>query len=651
MKITLLNGQIKGYDSPMSVLDIAADIAVSMKKKCLGAIINNEKIMPNGTIIDKDCKLELITERHALYRSIINYTAKIIVSAALKKVFPDGEIINYNDNLNDFEFSSYFNRSEGIKFEDLKKIEATANEFIKEGIIFEYIVNNKKTYNEILKLAKIKVDNKIYNKLLEIKEQYIKYPIVSFNENIFLSEYSLLPSSSNLYSIELTQLTGVYLDGDKKNQMVYKIHGLAEVSEQRMQKLKADIEEMKLTDHKYIAKNLEIYHLDPLIGSGLPIWLPNGAVLKQEIKKYLMQKEFEYDFIQIETPVIGTTELYKISGHWEHYRGDMFAPMKLPKEDMVLKPMSCPHHISVYNYKKRSYKDLPLRFAEHTILHRYESSGSLTGLERVRTMELTDSHIFARQDQVKYEFIRCFNLIQEVLNVFNIKISYLSLSLRDVNNKAKYFDDDLMWNQAEAELEAVLKELNLDYKKVIGEAAFYGPKLDIQATTAIGHEITVSTIQLDFLLPQKFDLSYIDSDSTKKRPVMIHRGLIGTYERFIAVLLEQTKGILPLWCAPKQVEIIPINLEENIEYAKKVREELKKHLIRSEINIKDERLSYKIRESQIHKTPFQIVLGKKEQTEEKITYRKYGSEEQITIKLTEFINMLKKQIDSKEFNY
>ncbi|ATX71436.1 threonyl-tRNA synthetase [Spiroplasma clarkii] len=650
MKITLLDGQVKEFKQPMTVLAIAESIAVSLKKNCIGAVINNKKIVPNGAVLSKDCKLEIITERHALYKTAINYTAKVLTTFALKTVFPEGYPMMPDDDLTEHEFSAYFKSPKGIKFEDLKKIEEIANSFIGLGYDFKYFYPGDANEAEYMKQVKadgcVNVDTKVDMN----SKDYIKMPTVLVRDVIFLARNALLPSTKSLFKIELTQLSGLQLEDDASGEITYRIHGIAETSETRLNQLKAELEEIKASDHKFIAKNLEIYHLDPIIGAGLPIWLPNGAILKQEIKKYLMEKEFDYDFIQIETPVIGTSQLYKISGHWDHYREDMFAPMALPKEEMVLKPMSCPHHISVYNYKQRSYKDLPLRFAEHALQHRYESSGSLTGLERVRAMELTDSHIFVRPNQVKVEFARCFNLIQEVLATFNIKIDYLSLSLRDPKNKEKYFDDDKMWNHAEAELEEVLKEMKLDYKKMPGEAAFYGPKLDIQARTAIGHEITVSTIQLDFLLPQKFELAFINALGEKERPIMIHRGLIGTYERFIAVLLEQTKGVLPLWCAPKQVEIIPVNEELNAAYADEVWKALKQAKIRAGIDNRDERLSYKIRDAQVKKIPFQLVLGKKEQEEKTVTYRKYGSEEQITVSLTEFIKILTNKIINKTYD-
>ncbi|WP_339021314.1 threonine--tRNA ligase [Spiroplasma endosymbiont of Atherix ibis] len=647
MKIKLLDGKVMSFETPKTVLEIAQEISISLGKKCVGAIINSKEVVPAKATIDKDCKLELITERHELFNSVVNYTAKIITSFALKTLFPQGSLYPESEGYDKPEFFVYYDLPTKLTLEDLKEVEKLANDFInkKIEIKFEDTVITDEKYKEIM--SSINIKKKYIDIMLEKnKNRYIKFPVGSLNNVIYYSRYANLNNTGDLFKIELNEITAFQIENNK---YVYKIHGLTATSEKELEEKKRKIEELKESDHKYIAKNLEIYHLDPLIGQGLPIWLPNGTILKQEIKKYLMEKEYEYDFIQIETPVIGTSKLYKTSGHWDHYRDDMFASMNLPKEEMVLKPMSCPHHISVYRYKPRSYRDLPLRFAEHALQHRYESSGSLTGLERVRAMELTDSHIFVRADQVKDEFIRCFNLITEVLKTFDIKIDYLSLSLRDPEDKEKYFNDDKMWNSAEAELEKVLNELKINYKKMIGEAAFYGPKLDIQAKTALGHEITVSTIQLDFLLPQKFELIYINYAGELERPIMIHRGLVGTYERFISVLLEQTKGVLPLWCTPQQVEIIPVNISKK-DYAEKVREELKSKLIRTKIDLRDERLSYKIRDAQVRKIPYQLVLGDKEAENNMVTYRKYGSEEQITITLKEFIKMVKNKVKEKIYN-
>lgn len=402
-------------------------------------------------------------------------------------------------------------------------------------------------------------------------------------------------------------------------------------------------------DHRLINQSMKIFGFSKRIGTGLPIWLPGGTIIKEEIKKYLHQKEWEYDYQRVETPILGTVNLYKKSGHWDHYRKDMFPAFKWDnenKEEMVLRPMNCPHHICIYKQTVHSYRDLPIRLAEHAHQYRFEPSGSLSGLERVRSMELTDSHIFVRPDQIESEFKQIYQMIKEVLETFKIKIDYLSFSVRDPKNKKKYYPDDEMWNNAERSLEKVLKDLKLDYKKVEGEAAFYGPKLDVQIKNASGHEVTISTIQLDFLLPERFDINYIDEKGKPQRPIMIHRGLIGTYERFIATLLEQTSGQLPLWLAPEQVTLIPV-AEANHSYVEEIRLALKKAKIRTHIDKREERLGKKIRDVQLRKVPYQLVIGDKEQKAKVITYRRFGQQESHTIPLPKFIEQLKTEITQK----
>ncbi|AHI53566.1 threonyl-tRNA synthetase [Spiroplasma sabaudiense Ar-1343] len=641
MKITLLDGSIREFSEPKSVKEIATSIATSLGKKAVGGIVDEYKIVPSDAVIYFDCQLEIITERHEQYLNVINHTAALVTALAIKELHPKvniAEIFIEDDD----EFALTFNLEPRLKIDSLAEITKQAEKIIKENITIEVETIEPKDFKKVAhdnplleELMKVNLCANGNALLFKIKDLYI------------ISKFAALTSTGELKIAESQQLSGSYFLGSEKNKMLQRINGMGGVKAEDFKTRVAKKEERKANDHRKIGKDLEIFHLDQLIGQGLPIWLPNGTILKQEIKKYLMEKEWEYDFVQIETPVIGSSELYKTSGHWDHYRDDMFAPMTMGNEELVLKPMSCPHHVSVYRQQPRSYRDLPIRYAEHALQHRYESSGSLTGLERVRAMELTDSHIFVRPDQLKSEFKRCFNLITEVLRTFDIQIDYLSLSLRDPKDKEKYFPDDNMWNKAEAELEDTLKELNLVYKTMIGEAAFYGPKLDIQIRTALNHEITVSTLQLDFLLPEKFDLNYINPINEEERPIMIHRGLIGTYERFISVLLEQTKGVLPLWCSPKQIKIIPVNIENDLQYCEELKDLFKKEYLRTEIDLRDERLNYKIRDAQINKIPFQLVIGKNEAQNKTVTYRRYGSEEQITVSVADFLKLVKQEIVTK----
>ncbi|ATG97231.1 threonine--tRNA ligase [Mesoplasma lactucae] len=642
MKITLLDGSVKEFDKALTVKEIAENIAVSLKKATVGAVIDGNQKVASDYLVDKDCTLELVTNKQeGMYDEFISSTAAAISAYATDQVFKDAQIAEVFYNADEYEFAFTFHRDERLKLEQVSKIQDEVNKLLTTDIKIE---NKKVTETNDLGLNTYQLhtaDEEIYKK---------GYAIVTTINDTYkiVSSEPICVEDKLLKEIHLQQLTGSYWLDDSKNVMLQRIHGLAATSKKELDKKEEILKDRRSRDHREINKTLEIFDFDPLIGQGLPIWLPNGTILKDTIKDYLKEKEWEYDYVQVQTPVIGTLDLYRTSGHLDHYRDDMFQPFKAGNEEFVLKPMSCPHHIAIYRSKPRSYRDLPLRYAEHALQHRYESSGSLTGLERVRAMELTDSHIFVRPDQVEEEFKSIYKLIEEVLATFHIDIDYLSFSVRDPEDKEKYYQNDEMWDRAEAELEGVLKDLNLPYKKMVGEAAFYGPKLDIQAKTAQNHEITISTIQLDFLLPEKFDLTYVDEKGQLTRPIMIHRGLIGTYERFVATLLEQTKGVLPVWLAPNQIEIIPVGGTDAEKYAEQIRQEFKKRHLRSHIDLRDERLSYKIRDAQVHKIPYQLVLGKNEIDNNTLTYRKYGSEEQTTIPANEFYDLVSKQVAEKQ---
>lgn len=614
MKI-ILQGKIWEFNQGTSIKEIANKVSADLAKATVGAIINHNKIVNNNFVVNEDVEIEFVTNRNeVVFDQILNYTAAFITGVAIEQLYGAkiDEIIIKKD---EEEFNVTADIQPKIGLADLPTIQAKVNELLK-GPSIQTITNG-----------------------------------YELNGVKFITDIALMLDLKHLKVIELQQLTGSYQNGDATKLMVQRIHGMVGASNKELTAKKTMMEDRRSRDHRTINKQLKIFGFDPLIGAGLPLWLPNGTIIKEEIKKYIKEKQWQYDYVQVNTPVIGTTSLYKTSGHWEHYKDDMFQPFTGGKggdEEFMLRPMNCPHHAGVYKQEPRTYKDLPLRIAEHAIQHRFESSGSLTGLERVRAMELTDSHIFVRPDQVSAEFSSIYQMVEEILTTFNIKIDYISLSLRDPADKKKYFNDDAMWNRAEAELEAVLNDLKLDYKKMIGEAAFYGPKLDIQIKTAQNHEITVATIQLDFLLPERFNISYLDAEQNLKRPIAIHCASIGTYERFVAILLEQTKGVLPLWLAPTQIEIIPLNDEASEKYANELKQEFKQEYIRSHVDLRDERLSWKIREAQIHKIPYQLVIGHTECENNTVTFRKYGSEEQITVSRANFLTMIKEQIKAKK---
>ena len=447
---------------------------------------------------------------------------------------------------------------------------------------------------------------------------------------------------------KLLKFSGAYWKGDSNNKMLQRIYGICFETEEDLNNHLKELEELKERDHRKIGKDLNIFMSSDLVGKGMPLWLPNGSIIRKQLENYIYEKEQKLGYSHVYTPCVGTVDLYKTSGHWDHYKENMFPSMKVEDEEFVLRPMNCPHHMLVYGNTIHSYKELPIRIGEFATDFRYEASGAVKGLERVRCMCQNDAHLFVRPDQIKDEFKTVVNLILDVYKDFGLNNYKFRLSLRDPEDKHKYFDDDEMWNNAENKLREVLNELNVEYVEAIGEAAFYGPKLDVEVKPAIGPEVTLSTCQLDFLLPRRFNLSYIDSNGEKQVPVVLHRAIFGTFDRFTAFLLEETKGALPTWCSPTQINVIPVNNEFHLDYATEINNLLKNSGFRVNLDSRDEKVGYKMRESVIKKIPFAIILGDKEVENKTISYRKYGSQDTITLQQDEFVDMINYVIKNKE---
>ena len=451
-----------------------------------------------------------------------------------------------------------------------------------------------------------------------------------------------------LKNFKLLKVSGAYWKGDSKNKMLQRIYGVCFETPEDLEAHLKELEEAKERDHRKIGKDLGIYMMSDLVGRGLPMYLPNGFILWNELENYIRNKELKRGYKHVGTPPLGNVNLYKTSGHLEHYKDAMFPIMEVEDEEYVLRPMNCPHHMVIYGNDIHSYRDLPLRIAEIARDCRYESSGSLKGIERVRTFCQNDSHIFCTPEQIEEEFKGVVDLILECYKELGITNYRFELSLRDPEDKVKYHQDDEMWNKAEDMLREVLNDLKIDYVEKIGEAAFYGPKLDVQVKPAVGNEITLSTCQLDFCLPAKFDLTYVDSDGSKKTPVVLHRAVFGSLDRFIAYYLEETKGVLPTWLAPVQAIVIPVNNKYHLDYSKEVYELLINNDIRVELDSRDEKLGYKLRETQIKKIPYTIILGQNEVDNNTISYRLFGTEETITLDKNEFVEFIKNKIKNKE---
>ena len=574
--------------------------------------------------------------------SVMNHSCAHLLAQAVKHLYPEakfwvGPVIAegfyYDIDLGD----------KVITEDDLPKIEKEMKKISKDGkrIVREEL--SKKEALEKFGNDPYKVD--LINRMDEDNTIISCYTQGDFTD---LCRGPHVDTVKELKHFKLLKVSGAYWKGDAKNKMLQRIYGICFKTEEELNAHLAFLEECKLRDHRKLGKDLGIFMFSELVGKGLPMWLPNGFILRKTLVDYITNKELELGYKHVMTPSLGNVELYKTSGHWDHYQEDMFPSMELDDEAYVLRPMNCPHHMMMFKNSLHSYRDLPIRIAEVANDFRYESSGSLCGIERTRAFTQNDSHIFCTPSQIKDEFAGVVKLILDVYKDFGFDDYEFRLSLRDKNDKEKYFDNDEMWDMAENELRKVLKELNIPYYEAEGEAAFYGPKLDVQVKSAIGHDVTLSTCQLDFLLPERFELEYVDEGGKKERPVVIHRAILGSLDRFIAFLLEETKGDLPTWLAPVQVKIIPVSSEHQGEYAKKIEEYLKKNKIRVESDLRNEKLGYRLREAQTAKIPYTLILGDQEKENQTISYRLHGQKETTTVSKEKFLELMSDIIDNKK---
>ncbi len=576
--------------------------------------------------------------------SVMNHSCAHLLAQAVQHLYPNakfwvGPVI---------EEGFYYDIDLGdtvIKEEDLEKIEKEMKKIAKDG---KRIVRHELTKEEALERFKndpYKID--LINRMDENSTVISCYTQGDFTD---LCRGPHVETVKELKYFKLLKVSGAYWKGDAKNKMLQRIYGVCFDNEEDLNNYLTELAEAKERDHRKIGKDLSIFMTSDLVGKGMPLWLPNGAIIRKQLENYIYEKERKMGYLHVYTPCVGTTELYKTSGHWDHYKENMFPMMKVDDEEFVLRPMNCPHHMLIYANDLHSYRDLPIRIGEFATDFRYEASGAVKGLERVRCMCQNDAHLFVTPEQIKEEFKKVVSLILDVYKDFGFKNYSFRLSLRDPEDKEKYFDDDEMWNTAEDKLREVLNEYGCSYKKAIGEAAFYGPKLDVEVKPAVGPEVTLSTCQLDFLLPRRFDLSYIDKDGSKKTPVVIHRAIFGTFDRFTAFLMEETKGDFPLWLCPTEVNIIPVNNDYHLEYAKEVYKDLDDMNIRVNLDDRNEKLSYKMRESQTKKNPITLILGDKEVENNTISYRKFGSTETYTLPKSDFYKLVKETIDARKQN-
>ena len=630
IKLTFPDGNVKEFEKGICTLDVAGSISPGLKKSALAGKINGE-LVDAKTAIETDAAIEIITNKSPEALEILRHSTAHLTAQAVKRLFPEvklgiGPVI-------DSGFYYDIDLETPLTMEDLAAVEKEMKKIISENIEIE----RKNVSRDDAQKIYTEVGDEYKLELLEAIPADDQVSIYYQGDFFDLCRGVHVPSTGKLKEFKLLSLAGAYWRGNSDNKMLQRIYGTAFFTKDELKHHLQMLEEAKERDHRKIGKELDLFMTSQTVGQGLPLWLPNGATIRRVIERYIVDKEVSLGYKHVYTPVLGSKTLYETSGHWEHYQDGMFPPMEMDNETLVLRPMNCPHHMMIFKNGLHSYRHLPLRIAELGTMHRYEMSGAVSGLQRVRGMTLNDAHLFVRPDQIKTEFKKVVELILEVYKDFDLTDYSFRLSYRDPNNKEKYFDDDAMWETAQRMLKEAMDELGLDYYEAEDEAAFYGPKLDVQVKTAIGKEETLSTAQLDFLLPERFDLSYIGEDGQPQRPVVIHRGVVSTMERFVAFLIEEYKGAFPTWLAPVQVAVIPVSNAVHYDYAREIEEKLVAAGIRVEMDDREEKLGYKIRESQMKKIPYMLVIGDKEVEAGGVNVRRYGSKDSETISFDEFL--------------
>lgn len=630
VKVELKDGSKLEIESGMSILDIAKKISEGLARNAMAGKVDGE-VKDLRYPIEKDCKLEILTFDDEDGKKAYWHTTAHIMAQAVKRLYGENVKLTIGPSIeNGFYYD--FDVENPISENDFEKIEEEMKKIIKEDLPLERYTLPR---DEAIALMK-KMDEPYKVELIEELPEGEEISFYKQGDFTDLCAGPHLMSTGKVKAVKLLSTSGAYWRGNENNKMLQRIYGISFPKASQVEEYLQMLEEAKQRDHRKIGKELELFMTHPLVGSGLPMYLPNGAVVRKLLERYIQDKETAMGYQHVYTPSLANVDLYKTSGHWDHYKEDMFPVMKIDTEELVLRPMNCPHHMLVYKNKIHSYRDLPIRIGELAHDFRFEDSGSVCGLERVREMCQNDAHLFVRPDQIKEEVARVVQLILSVYKDFGFKDYRFRLSLRDKQDKHKYFDDDEMWEKAESQLREILTELGLNFYEAEGEAAFYGPKLDVQLKSAVGHDVTVSTCQLDFLLPERFELEYVGQDGEKHRPVVIHRAILGTFDRFMCFLIEETKGAFPLWLAPTQVKVLTIS-DKQIDYAKQVEEKLQTKGIRVSVDDRSEKIGYKIREAQLQKVPYMLVIGDKEIEANAVGVRSRTDGDIGQMKLDEFV--------------
>ena len=638
MKITLKDGSIKEYAEAMSAYDIARDISEGLARAACAVEINGE-VKDLRTVVDSDCEMNILTAKDSEGLRTVRHTCSHVLAEAVKRLFPNVKLA-IGPSIDEGFYYDF--ESEPFSREDLDNLEKEMKKIAKSG---KKIFRREVSKAEALEMFK---DDEYKLDLISDLEDG---NITVYDQGDF-TDLCRGPHVDNVKlcrNFKLIRHSGAYWKGDSNNKVLQRIYGVCFPTPEELENHLTLLEEAKERDHRKIGKDMNLFMVDDLVGRGLPMFLPKGYTIWQELENYIKDKEKDLGYLHVMTPCVGTVNLYKTSGHWDHYKENMFPPMEMEGESFVLRPMNCPHHMMIYANKRHSYKDLPIRIGEIAHDFRYESSGTLKGIERGRHFCQNDAHLFVTPEQIKDEFTKVVDLIFSTYKDFGIENYRCVLSLRDPENKEKYHDDDEMWNKAESALRDVMNGLGIEYTEEIGEAAFYGPKLDVNVQPAVGNEITLSTCQLDFCLPAKFNLSYIDRDGEKKTPVVLHRAILGSLDRFMAYILEETKGNLPTWLAPVQVRVMPVKTDDDSlnAYAKEICDALKANKVRVDLDDRSEKLGYRMREGQIQKVPYLLVVGFNEKDERTVSFRLHGEKKTTVLPLDEFVEKLDTEIKGK----
>ncbi|MCM3400217.1 threonine--tRNA ligase [Oceanobacillus profundus] len=639
--ITFPDGAEKSFPQGTTGEEIAASISSGLKKQALAIKLDGELVdLRRG--LESGGKLEIITYKDEEGIEVMRHSTAHLLAQAVKRLYKDvklgvGPVIEEG-------FYYDIDMEHTLTPEDLPKIEKEMKRIIDENLEIKRVEVSR---NEAqVRFQAIGDDLKL--ELIDAIPEGEQVTIYEQGEFFDLCRGIHVPSTSKIKAFKLLSISGAYWRGDSNNKQLQRIYGTAFEKPKELEEHLRILEERKERDHRKFGKELDLFTVSQKVGQGLPLWLPKGATIRRNIERYIVDLEERLGYDHVYTPVLGSKTLYETSGHWDHYQDDIFPPMEMDNETLILRPMNCPHHMMVFKNNLWSYRQLPVRIAELGTMHRHEMSGALAGLQRVRGMTLNDAHIFARPDQLKDEFVRVVELVQKVYKDFGIDNYYFRLSYRDPEDKEKYIDNDEMWEKAQATLKETMDDMNLEYVEAEGEAAFYGPKLDIQVKTALGKDETLSTVQLDFHLPERFDLTYIGEDGKEHRPVVIHRGVVSTMERFVAFLIEEYKGAFPTWLAPVQVKVIPVSPQVHLDYAKDIVDKLRLQGVRVELDERDEKIGYKIREAQTQKVPFALVLGDKEVEGNAVSYRRYGEQKTESLAYDDFEALIKEEIAEKK---